>query len=143
MFVMNSTAIWVLITVMVLNIHHQDKYQHPPAWLNTLTFTILAKLVCMRIIQPDHHRRAALHENNHENDLLKCEEDTSKKNNSHRGTYNSWILMARVFDRLCLIIFMFVDLLAFIVLLSFYPSEGIAHPNKFPRHVVKWNFTDY
>ena len=133
MFVMNSTAIWLLITVAILNVHHQDKIKQPPAWLQSLVLKALAKLMCMSLV---------FSESRENNDLLKCENNvTSAHCNKHRP--NMWILIARVFDRLCLIVFVFVDLLAFVVLMCHYPSPITVHPKHFQRSEVLWNLTDF
>ena len=133
MFVMNSTAIWLLITVAILNVHHHDKIKQPPSWLQTLALKGLAKLMCMKLV---------FSENQENNDLLKCENNITSLDGNKNKT-NEWILIARVFDRLCLIVFVFVDLLAFIVLMCHYPRPITVHPRHFQRSEVLWNFTDF
>ncbi len=134
-FVMNSTATWLLITVAILNIHHQDKVKRPPSWLQTLALKIMARAMCMNIV---------ISENTENNDLLKCENNVAAAACSRTTCRTDvWILIARVFDRLCLIVFIIVDLSAFIVLMCHYPSSITVHPRHFERKEVLWNLTDF
>ena len=133
MFVMNSTAVWLLITVAILNVHHHNKMKRPPSWLQRLVLKQLARIMCMRLV---------VFENNGSNDILTTGNNVASLDNNKNKT-NVWILMARVFDRLCLIVFVLVDLLAFIVLMCHYPRPISVHPRYFPRSEVNWNLTDF
>ncbi len=43
------TTLTVAVTVAVLKLHHADAPDPPPPWLRILTYTILARITCLRI----------------------------------------------------------------------------------------------
>ncbi len=46
---MSITTLTVAVTVAVLRLHHADTRDPPPTWLRILTYTILARITCLRI----------------------------------------------------------------------------------------------
>ena len=96
MFVMNSTAFWLLLTVGILNMHNKDPKKCPPRWLQSLAVNVLAKLVCMKVSQPNTKRR-----NRNLGDLM-LREFNNKEITDTETDGISWMKVAKIFDRFLL-----------------------------------------
>ena len=57
--IMSMTAASIVICVMVLNLHHRDNNAPVPSWLTTLSFRLLAPLVCMRKQVKEHDQNTS------------------------------------------------------------------------------------
>ena len=138
MFVMNSTAFWLLLTVGILNMHNKDLKKCPPRWLQSLAVNVLAKLVCMKVSQPNTKRR-----NGNLGDLM-LREFNNKEITDTETDGISWMKVAKIFDRFFLVLFTVVSLVSMLIFLCFYPTNrGKDNPKDFPKEQVNWNLTDF
>ena len=138
MFVMNSTAFWLLLTVGILNMHNKDPKKCPPRWLQSLAVNVLAKLVCMKVSQPNTKRR-----NGNLGDLM-LREFNNKEITDTETDGISWMKVAKIFDRFFLVLFTVMALVSMLIFLCFYPTNrGKDNPKDFPKEQVNWNLTDF
>ena len=139
MFVMNSTAFWLLLTVGILNIHNKDPQKRPPHWLQTITVNVLAKLVCMKAVS---HRNIKRRNGNVGDRMLR---EFNNKEITETDTEGiSWMKLAQIFDRFFLVLFTVMSLVSMLIFLCFYPTyHGKDTPKDFPKKQANWNLTDF
>ena len=138
MFVMNSTAFWLLLTVGILNMHNKDPQKRPPHWLQKVAVNVLAKLVCIKVVSHPNIKRR----NGNAGDLMLRE--LNNKEIADTETEISWMKVAQIFDRFFLALFTVMSLVSMLIFLCFYPTNhGKDTPKDFPKEQVNWNFTDF
>ncbi len=165
MFIMISSALWLILTVGILNIHHKNPGKNPPKWMEYIATHILVRLACMGVPK-DKNDRLEGSKKNYYAQNHNTKKDSFIFNNDHstesfishatfagdqKSTENkcperkqkfTWIKLAKIFDRFCLVLFSVIDVLAIVIFLCFYPSSGIEHPSSFPREQMFWNLSD-
>lgn len=118
---MNITAVWLVLTVAILNLHKTTSQKKPSMWIRSVAFNILPKI---------------LHTDIPNTDNTECNDTETL--NSKLSQPNEWDLLGRVFDQLCLYIFAFVDVIAFVILILHCRFPTPPHPNTLPREQSKW-----
>ena len=53
-FVMNITAIWLVLTIAILNVHFNTFPRKPVPWIRHLAFNALSKALCVEVPRTDH-----------------------------------------------------------------------------------------
>lgn len=137
MFVMNSTALWLILTVGILNMHNKSPEKHPPRWLESVAVSVLAKLLCMQGAAASNGGRRRNQKDGSNGNLT--EEENRRPENARVG----WKKMAKIFDRFFLVVFLILDVAAVVIFLAFYPSTGGMHPHDYPKERIEWNLTDF
>ena len=150
MFVMMSSALWLFLTVAVLNMHHKNPDKHPPRLLEIISLRIIARLLCMKTkVNKSRYKAVSQKEPCLYNGLSQhfrsisfvSKEETSEADSiSERLT---WIKLAKIFDRFFLVLFSFLDTLAIALFLCYYPLNlsTIPHPKDMTREQIYWNHT--
>ncbi len=165
MFIMISSALWLILTVGILNIHHKNPGKNPPIWMEYLGTKILARLACMGGTKDQEEQLDGVKKNYHvgnhtmKKDSFIFNHDNSTESFINHGTYTAdqqatenkgperkqkftWIKLAKIFDRFCLVLFSVIDVVAIVIFLCFYPMGGIPHPSSFHREQMFWNLSD-
>ncbi len=141
MFVMNSTALWLFLTVGILNMHHKNPTKLPPSWLEALAVNVLAKILCMCGTVA---LNAAERNQQRNGDVITLNEEGKATSPSDETVRISWIKLARIFDRFYLVLFGIMDVVAVVVFLCFYPSTtGLKNPQDFPKEPEHWDLKDF
>lgn len=130
MFVMNLSAVWLVLTIGILNLHHNASSSRPPSWLRFLARRASPRIFCVK-----KHSAAG----GPDSDARNSETEAAlQENKSQENVQSEWILLGRVLDRVCLIVFTVIDVLAFVILLFFCPLSNPPHPKHFARNETEW-----
>lgn len=124
MFAMNITAVSLVLTVAILNLHNNPSLKKPPVCMKFIAFNVLSKVLCVDVS----------YRHKYDSD----DTESPDFNPSVVSEQNEWILLGRVFDRLCLYIFAIVHITAFIFPLLFYSGSKLPHPKHLPREETSW-----
>ncbi len=151
MFVMISSALWLILTVAVLNIHHKNPQKYPPCWLEKIASNIPANFLCMSKKKPRNKNRQVkkveaniyigLSQYVQRVGFLSWEE---KHEAVAEPVRLSWIKVAKILDRFFLVIFLLLDMFTIILFVCFYPynTGQFVQPKCLSREEVHWNVTE-
>ena len=151
MFVMISSALWLMLTVTVLNIHHKNPQKYPPSWLERIATHIPTNFICMSKKKPStKYKKVRKAEPNIYNGLSQYVQRVGfltweeKQEPVIEPVRLSWIKVAKILDRFFLIIFLLLDMFTIILFICFYPynTGKFLSPKYLPREEIHWNFTE-
>ena len=120
---MNITAMWLVFTIAILNVHTNTSPKKPAKWIRHLAFHILSKVLCVEDPRTDHPE---------------CN-DAESFNNRLQPAPNEWVFLGRVLDRLCLYLFTIISVVAFAILMSYCHLSTLPHPKTLPRAESEWS----
>ena len=122
-FVMNITAIWLVLTIAILNVHFNTSPRKPAPWIRYLAFNVLSKALCVEVPRTDHSESS----------------DAETLNDRLQSVPNEWVFLGRVLDRLCLLLFTIINVVAFVFLMSHCHFSTLPHPKALPREKSEWS----
>ena len=122
-FVMNITAIWLVLTIAILNVHINTSPKKPAPWIRHLAFNILSKALCVEVPRTDHS----------------VSNDAEALNEGLQSVQNEWVFLGRVLDRLCLYLFTIINVAAFVFLMSYCDTSTLPHPKTLLREKSEWS----
>ncbi len=151
MFVMNTSALCLLISVALLNVHHHNPDSAPPYWLQSITFSVVSKLFCVSVPAAVKWERRSSFANRNRGSFTDKHNDISDNTKlqgqgQHEGEGHDpgelWIVIARMYDKVFLRIFVVINLVGFAVLMYHCPQAIHDHPKHLPRVKMLWNVTE-